>query len=198
MERRNILEVADIFSGLFKKQSEKDANTAYIQLINLHQFSIMPANKEEVRMSVSLSDKEKNGKHLLKEGDILLVVKGTPRAVIYHPVGDIPAVASTSFAVIRVKEEYAGYIKPEYLCWWLNSSYAYEVYDRELRGSSVKVLPLKLFNEFEINIPSLEYQEHFIEFNRQSEERQQITQEIAQTIRKLNVATLENMAGILK
>ena len=190
--------MADIFSGLFKKQSEKDANAAYVQLVNHHQFGIMPANRNEVSMSVFLSDKEMSGKHILRDGDILLVVKGTPRAMIYHPVGDIPAVASTSFAIIRVKEEYADSIKPEYLCWWLNSSYAYEVYNSELRGSSVKVLPLKLFGEFEINVPTLEYQEHFVEFDRLSEEQLCVTREIAQTQRMLSVVTLENMAGILR
>lgn len=198
MERKKLVEVVDIFSGLFKKQAEESANAAYIQLANLHQFSESSDGEGKVAPSVALTDKEMGSKHLLRSGDVLLVVKGSSRAVVYVPCEGVPAVASTSFAVLRMKAEYAERINPKYLCWWLNSSYALDYYAGAVRGSSVSVLPLKLLEELEINIPTMEFQEHFVKAYEVSKSRYELALEKAQTMWWLDQSVLENMVDILK
>jgi hypothetical protein len=68
-----------------------------------------------------------SGKHLLQQGDVLFAAKGTKNFAVWYeslPAGhtgkNLPAVASTSFFVIRLKENTIDKVLPEYLAWYIN------------------------------------------------------------------------------
>lgn len=191
MERKKLHEVATLVSGVFKKSTTDNPDAAYIQLSDIKDGSIVSDLPKRVKL-------EQGSKHLLQNGDILLVVKGEPMAVTYLRSEEetTPAMASTTFAVIRVLDR--SQISPQYLRWWLNSSYSKEFYDQQSRGSSLKVLSLKHLKDLEVNIPSLEYQEHFIRLQEAYSTYDKSRIAILKKTQEFHSAKLEHLIGILE
>ena len=114
-------------------------------------------------------------KHLLKNGDILFAAKGTKNFAACYETGNVPAVASTSFFVIRLQ---TNAILPGYLTWFLNHPDIQYLLKGKAIGTSIVSISKAVLEELEITIPSIRKQELILKLhnlrNREKKLKQQI------------------------
>lgn len=96
-------------------------------------------------------------KHLLRHGDVLFAAKGTKNFAAVYNI-DEPAVASTSFFVIRLEEDFKNRILPEFLVWLMNHPVAQAYLKGQAMGSSIASISKGVLEDLEISIPAVETQ----------------------------------------
>ena len=148
----HIREIAQIQSGLYAKP-DLHGNAVYLQVRHFDEFGQLHRILEP-----DLFVDEKMRKHLLRDGDILFMAKGSRNvAVVYRSLaGD--AVASSSFIVIRLNVNLNAQILPEYLAWFINHPRTQEILKTHSKGSGIPSIALSGFAELEVYIPPLEKQ----------------------------------------
>lgn len=114
-------------------------------------------------------------KHLLKSGDVLFAAKGTKNFATVYEHHNKPAVASTSFFVIRTT---AHNVMPAYLAWFLNS------YTTQIRlkgraiGTSIPSISKQVLENLEMTVPSLETQKTILQITELRNREKALKQEI--------------------
>jgi restriction endonuclease S subunit len=144
--------------------------------------------------NLKLTDKKQNlrftatfKKHQLNTGDILLVAKGDYHPATLYIEGNHPAVASTSFLIICLNDEYALKVLPEYIAWYLNHPIAQKYFDTFSRGTSIQSISISILGELNIDIPDLDRQRKIVAIHKLNER----TNELNATIQKLKQQQLE-------
>ncbi len=94
--------------------------------------------------------------HLLKKGDVLFAAKGTKNFAAWYENEEMPAVASTSFFVIRLNDNN---VLPGYLTWFLNHPNTQILLKGQAKGSSIASISKAVLSELEITIPNIQKQE---------------------------------------
>lgn len=102
-------------------------------------------------------------KHLLKKGDVLFAAKGTKNFAAWYKNDNLPAVASTSFFVIRLQ---APNVLPGYLTWFLNHRDTQLLLKGQARGTSIASISKAVLSELEISIPGIHKQELILNINK--------------------------------
>lgn len=102
-------------------------------------------------------------RHLLKRGDVLFAAKGSKNFAAMYELTDPPAVASTSFFVLRLKEDFRKNVLPEYLKWFLNHPISQEYLKGRAIGSSIVSISKRVLEEMEISVPELKTQKAILE-----------------------------------
>lgn len=114
-------------------------------------------------------------KHLLKEGDVLFAAKGTKNFAAVFENHNEPAVASTSFFVIKLMDNR---ILPQYLTWFLNSYETQTLLKGQAIGTSIPSISKQVLENLEISVPNIETQKAILQItklrNREKELKQQI------------------------
>ena len=103
-----------------------------------------------------LQESPKFKKHYLQKGNILIAAKGGNYfAVVYN--GEVsPAVASSTFIVLRELNE--AKVLPGFLAWFLNHPKTQLYFSAHAKGSNIPYISKNLIMELEIELPSLEAQ----------------------------------------
>lgn len=101
-------------------------------------------------------------KHLLKQGDVLFAAKGTKNFAAVYEKHNAPAVASTSFFVIRLTGRQ---VLPEYLAWFLNSATAQKIMKAQAIGTSIPSISKQVLENLIIPIPDLQAQQKILRIN---------------------------------
>ena len=144
-------DVAEVFSGIFLK-TDPDGDVAYLQAKDCDE-AVVTRYASRVHLS------PKAQKSLLRPGDILFASKGANyiSRVFY---GEAKAVASTSFFVIRTRQET---LSPEYLCWFLRQP-SVEAYFKTLQaGSATPLIHKPAVENLEIPVPLLAVQKLIVD-----------------------------------
>jgi restriction endonuclease S subunit len=151
--------IAIIQTGVFAKPA-KEGQIVYLQSKHFDENGILRSSLYPDLKAESISEK-----HLLKHGDIIFAAKGTKNfAALYEslPAGQAgknkPAVASTSFFVIRLNEDFKDKVLPEYLTWYLNSASSQNYLKSQAVGSSIVSISKSVIDELELSIPDLDTQ----------------------------------------
>ncbi len=111
----------------------------------------------------------------LKKGDILFAAKGTKNFAACYENEDMPAVASTSFFVIRLNDKN---VLPGYLNWFLNHPGTQTVLKGYARGTSIASISKAVLSELEIPVPSIQKQELILQLNKLRNKEKNIKQQI--------------------
>ncbi|HUZ59663.1 MAG TPA: restriction endonuclease subunit S [Hanamia sp.] len=161
-----------IQTGLFAK-TMVDGDIAYLQSKDFDEnghlnFKLEPELKED-RIAE---------KHLLEPGDVLFASKGTKNFAAIYEHKNIPAVASTSFFVIRIKEDFKEKVLPEYLLWFMNQPVSQKFLKGNAIGTSMVSIPKSVLGELEIFIPGIEKQKAILEINNLHNKEKNIKKEI--------------------
>jgi restriction endonuclease S subunit len=145
-----IKEIASIQSGLFAKPSGL-GELVYLQSKyfdgNGHLTSTLHAD---------LSSNKISHKHLLKDGDVLFAAKGYKNFATIYEAHNQPAVASTSFMVIRPNQTK---VNSSFLAWYLNSPLIQSNLKNQASGTSIPSISKLILENLEIEIPSLHKQQ---------------------------------------
>lgn len=97
-------------------------------------------------------------KHLLRAGDVLFAAKGTRNFAAWYESDNLPAVASTSFFVIRLSKNFQDKILPEFLVWLINHPNSQSFLKGKAIGTSIVSISKSVLEELEISIPNLKTQ----------------------------------------
>jgi restriction endonuclease S subunit len=165
--------IASIQTGVFAKPTA-DGEVVYLQAKHFDEAGQLNATLHPDLMAETVSDK-----HLLRQGDVLFAAKGTKNFATLYNI-DEPAVASTSFFVIRLENEFRHRILPEYLVWLMNHPVAQAYLKGQARGSSIVSISKGVLEELEISIQTIQKQQLILNIsnlrNQEIELRQQIEQ----------------------
>lgn len=161
--------ITSIQTGVFAKPIQK-GEVVYLQAKHFDESGELA---EILYPDLDLDSKI--GKHLLKKGDVLFAAKGSKNFAAWYENDKMPAVASTSFFVIRLIDNN---VLPGYLTWFLNHPSTQTLLKGQARGSSIASISKAVLSELEIPIPSIQKQELILRIfklrNRERTLKQQI------------------------
>lgn len=175
--------IANIQTGVFAKPVAK-GDIAYLQPKYFDELGKLTTNLEPDLNSVGISEK-----HILKQGDVIFAAKGSKNFAARFDLEDIPAVASTSFFVIKIFEKN---ILPEYLTWYLNHQTTMKYLKSFARGTSIASISKDVLNELEIIVPSLEKQQLIFKIDDLRTAERQITMKLLSLKQTINQQQLYN------
>jgi restriction endonuclease S subunit len=141
-----------IQTGVFAKPI-KEGQIVYLQSKHFDENGILRSSLYPDLKAEGISEK-----HLLQNGDIIFAAKGTKNFAALYESKNKPAVASTSFFVIRLNEDFQDKVLPEYLTWYLNSSSSQNYLKSKAVGSSIVSISKSVIDELELSIPDLNTQ----------------------------------------
>ncbi|MBL7839402.1 MAG: restriction endonuclease subunit S [Cyclobacteriaceae bacterium] len=148
--------IASIQSGVYAKPTLA-GTVKYLQSRHFdkdHQFC------SDVKSEILFDDKL--SKHLLKQGDILIAVKGYDHFAVLYSDQMGQAVASTVFLVIR---SVSNNVLPEYLTWYLNHPHVQSYLKTVSKGTNLPSITIADMQEIEVPIPSLETQQNVLQLH---------------------------------
>jgi restriction endonuclease S subunit len=169
--RITLKHIASIQTGVFAKPIP-EGDVIYLQAKHFDEAGQISTGLHPDLMAESISER-----HLLRQGDVLFAAKGTKNfAAVYNL--EEPAVASTSFFVIRLEEEFRHRVLPEFLAWIINHPGAQAYLKGQAMGSSIVSISKGVLEELEISTPSIQKQQLILNIsklrNKEIELRQQI------------------------
>jgi restriction endonuclease S subunit len=104
-----------------------------------------------------------------------LQLKGTKNFAALYENHNKPAVASTSFFVLRLTDET---VLPEYLAWFLNSQITQTYLKAFARGTSIPSISKQVLETVEITIPDIEIQNAILQISKLRIKEKTLKQEI--------------------
>lgn len=181
--------IATIQTGIFAKP-DTQGEIVYLQARDFNEFGQLHSILHPDLKKENVSDK-----HLLKTGDVLFASKGTKNFATWFESKNQPAVASTSFFVIRLKGDFRELILPGYLVWYINHPVSQKFLKGNAIGSSIVSISKVVLEQLEISIPDLQTQQAILKIaelrnkekilNRQIEilKEQQVQQQLINAIK---------------
>ncbi|OFX29507.1 MAG: hypothetical protein A2X08_10635 [Bacteroidetes bacterium GWA2_32_17] len=128
-------------------------------------------------------------KHLLNNGNILFAAKGTKNFATQYEAKNGKCVASSTFLVIQIKNEFKSKILPEYLVWYLNNPRTQEWLKAKARGSSIPSISKTDLLELEITIPTIQKQKVIVKIDNLLKKEQSILKKI-KLLKEKNIQNL--------
>jgi restriction endonuclease S subunit len=169
--RTTLKYIASIQTGVFAKPVP-DGEVIYLQAKHFDEAGQISAELHPDLMADAISER-----HLLRQGDVLFAAKGTKNFAAVYKLEE-PAVASTSFFVIRLEGDYKYQIQPRFLAWLMNQPVAQTYLKGQAMGSSIVSISKGVLEELEISIPSIPKQQLILNIsrlrNKEIELRQQV------------------------
>jgi restriction endonuclease S subunit len=162
-------QITEIQTGLFAKPLG-EGDVIYLQVKHFDGNGQLQSTLHGDLLSDYISEK-----HLLKNGDVLFAAKGTKNFATVYEDHNKPAVASTSFFVI--KPTYAK-VLPEYLAWFLNSHATLTLLKSQAIGTSIPSISKHVLENLEIAVPSIEIQKTILEITKLRSIEKNLKQEI--------------------
>ncbi len=164
-------DIASITTGLYEK-THLSGDTLYLQGKHFDEFGKI---RQDIVINPELQADERLERHILREGDILLIAKGeNNRACLYqNEIGQ--AVASSTFFVIRITEKG---LLPEFLQWYFNTEYMQNVFSGLSKGTQISSLSKKTLSDIEIPVPPLNNQKEILEIQRLWEKEKSLTTDL--------------------
>jgi restriction endonuclease S subunit len=141
--------IATIQTGVFAKPVQK-GEIVYLQAKHFDENGELTKT-----LYPDLNTDNKIEKHILKKGDVLFAAKGTKNFAAWYDNDEIPAVASTSFFVIRLTEKK---VLPGYLTWFLNHPGTQLLLKTQARGTSIASISKAVLSDLVIPIPNIQKQ----------------------------------------
>ena len=144
--------IATIQTGIFGK-TESKGDIVYLQAKHFNENGQLHSILHPDLKADNITEK-----HLLKHGDVLFAAKGTKNFAAWYESKNQPSVASTSFFVIRVQENFSNKILPEFVVWLINHPTSQKFLKGKAIGSSIVSISKSVLEELEIFIPDLQTQ----------------------------------------
>jgi restriction endonuclease S subunit len=151
--RVSIKDIASIQTGLFAKPLVL-GDVVYLQSKYFDDQGNLIASLHPDLLFEDISQK-----HLLRAGDVLFAAKGTKNFAAVYEKHNLPAVASTSFFVIRL---FDSNVIPAYLAWFLNNPNTQALLKAQAMGTSIPSISKQVLEELEIPMPSIEKQKSVV------------------------------------
>lgn len=170
-EKWKLEDIADVSTGVYKKGSP-DGNVYCLQAKH---FDENGKFHQSVVIGPEINMDERLEKHLLQKGDIIIISKGESNRACLFQNEVSPAVASSIFFVIRLHHQD---VLPEYLQWYLNTSFMQATLSGFSRGTQIRSLSKKALVKVEVRIPSIHRQKQILKVQQLWEKERALTFEL--------------------
>ncbi len=164
-----IKNITHIQTGLFAKPSGV-GEVVYLQSRHFDEYGQLLVSWHPDLMADGISEK-----HLLKDGDVLFAAKGAKNFAAVYESHNAPAVASTSFFVIRLTDKK---VLPEYLAWFLNSHSIQAILKAQAIGTSIASISKQVLENLEVKVPSIETQKAILQITKLHNKEKFLKQQI--------------------
>lgn len=152
-----IKDITNIQTGLFAKPSGI-GELVYLQARHFDENGKLHTTLHPDLMVDGIAEK-----HLLIPGDVLFAAKGTKNFATIYEKHNLPAVASTSFFILRLTSKK---VLPEYLAWFLNTPAAQGLLKWQAIGTSIASISKQVLDNLEIAVPGMETQKAILQITR--------------------------------
>jgi len=147
--RTTLKHIASIQTGIFAKTGST-GDIVYLQAKHFNDIGILQS-----KLHPDLKADKTIEKHLLRDGDVLFAAKGSKNFATVYESHNEPAVASTSFFIIRLNELQ---ILPEFLVWLINHPSSQKFLKGNAIGTSIASISKTVLEDLEIYIPTIQTQ----------------------------------------
>jgi len=172
--KKRLEDIVDIQTGIYRKPGFI-GDTHYLQIKHIDNSGMLRITNDLTK-DVLLD--EKSGKHLLYKGNILFAAKGS-RNIAYTFNNEVePAIASTMFFILSLKQQNITLIKPEYISWFINTPVTQEWLKARAKGSGIPSISKSVLEELEISIPDLQTQETILKITQLRNKEKLLKQQI--------------------
>lgn len=137
----------------------------------------------------NLAIDEKRQGYLLREGDVLFAAKGVKNFAVVYTSEMGSMVASSTFFVLRVREQARDLLLPEFLAWVINNPVAQRTLKAAAIGSALPSINKPVIEDLEISIPSIQRQHQIIKIHSLRIREKEIVRQIG-NLRDLYIQTL--------
>ena len=172
--------IASIQTGIFAKTVSK-GEIVYLQVKHFDGKGCLSS-----LLHPDLKEDNVTEKHLLRHGDVLFAAKGNKNFATWYENKNLPAVASTSFFVIRIQENFKNKILPEFLVWYINQPISQKFLKGKAMGTSIVSISKSVLEELEISIPDLHTQRAILKIAQLRNSEKSLKQEI-ETLREKQI-----------
>lgn len=160
--------IAKLLSGVYAQPHPGVvADAFYLQGIHFDEYGAFnPLVKPQVKLDF------RTEKHLLQEGDVLFAAKGLNNFAVVYEESIGPAVASSSFIVIRLNRDKQDLFHPRYLAWYLGHTPEVKLFHKQL-GTTIPSISISALSELEIGLIPMDRQQLILQIQdlRYREER---------------------------
>lgn len=115
-------------------------------------------------------------KHFLQKGDLLIAAKGRDHYAIEFKGNPRPAVASTIFMVVRIKDK--SRLLPSFLQWYINLPIIQKSLAGGAQGSVLPVIAKADLERLEIQIPAIEKQSTILKIDELRQQEWKLVKQI--------------------
>lgn len=154
-----LLNIATIQSGIYVT-TEFSGEIVYLQANNFN---------EDGQLSTTLVPNlfltNQTQRHLLQPGDILFAAKGTKNFAAVYEEHNGPCVASSTFLVIRLKEDLKDKVMPDFIAWFINHPSTQKWLKANAIGSALPSISKSVLSELEISIPAIAKQKSILKID---------------------------------
>lgn len=151
--KKKLKDIVNIQTGIYRKPGPV-GDTYYLQIKHIDNSGILRITGDLAK-DVLLD--EKTRKHLLLKGNILFAAKGSRNIAYTYNCEVAPAIASTMFFTLSVKNE--NLIKPEYVSFFINLPTSQQWLKARAKGSGIPSISKVVLEDLEIVIPNIKTQE---------------------------------------
>ncbi|MEO6134694.1 MAG: restriction endonuclease subunit S [Ginsengibacter sp.] len=170
--KSTLKEIASIQTGVFAKPIA-NGDIVYLQSKHFDEDGLL-----KHVLHPDLKPEKISQKHMLRTGDVLFASKGTKNFAVCFENDNQPAVASTSFFVIRVLENLGSSILPGFLAWFLNHPATQKMLKAKAIGTSIVSISKVVLEELKVSIPPVKTQKTILQIaylrNKEKKMKQQI------------------------
>ncbi len=142
-------ELVSIQSGTYAKTIVK-GEVSYVQARHFDD-----TGTQVQKFIPDLRMKDVSNHHLLNSGDILFAAKGTKNFAVTVSEGWGPAIASTSFIVLRKRTDR---VLPEYISWFLNQPDPMKLLKSRAKGTAIVSIGKSALEDLEVPVPPVPIQ----------------------------------------
>lgn len=172
-----IKQITNIQTGVFAKPKGQ-GEIVYLQVKHFNEEGFL-----KTKLIQDLDLKDISRKHLLQNGDVLFASKGVKNFATVYEKHNEPAVASTSFFVLRLTTEK---LLPDYLAWYLNSITVQSALKSQAIGTAIPSISKQVLENLEIAIPSIETQKAVMQITKLRNTEKSLKKEI-ETLREKQI-----------
>jgi len=122
-----------------------------------------------------VEDAAPNDSHLAVQGDIVFRSRGTTFAAAVVPEISEKLLVAAPMIRIRVNREM---VLPEYLVWFINSSYGTAYFKEFARGTGIPLVSKSVLDQMPIKLPSLQAQQNIVDLMELGRREQELLTQI--------------------
>lgn len=158
--QKSLNDIATIQTGIYA-QTALNSEIIYLQAKH---FSEKGQFLGPVHPDIPLDSKTE--KHLLKHGDVLFSAKSSKNFATWYESKNGLAVASSTFLVIRIKDNFKEKIIPEYVVWFINHPDSQRWLKKSATGTNMPSISKAVLQNLKIYVPDIKTQKLILEIKR--------------------------------